>query len=265
MDRIEQLMKDAKPPVTAPGSSEDSRSVVSSTDPNVLTLARQPSARRPGAQELPAPHRRRPGRVAAAAVLAAAAVVGAVIVGGNLLPQPAPGPAHSGAPTPVPSLGTASAAPTTPPPTTASASASSSAAPGAAPLTTGGAACIPANIDQLRNDQQRPILPIPPAEQAYYTVLGCADGWLAYTISDEGARALQLDGGNAWFRLAKLQNGRFLWDVRQPWATVLNWEFQALNNQGLTPQQAMDKEFAQKGIPASLRPQLVGDGPAAGQ
>ena len=45
---------------------------------------------------------------------------------------------------------------------------------------------------------------------------------------------------------------------------VFNWEFQATNNQGLTPQQAMDKEFAEKGIPVELRPQLVGDGPAAG-
>ena len=50
----------------------------------------------------------------------------------------------------------------------------------------------------------------------------------------------------------------------QEWSSVYNWEFQATNNQGLTPQQAMDKEFAQKGIPVELRPQLVGDGPAAG-
>ena len=131
-------------------------------------------------------------------------------------------------------------------------------------MSTGGVACTLANIDQQRNDQQRAITPIPPAEQGYYTVLGCADGWLAYSISDDGVRALQLDGGNAWFRIAKLQNGRFLWDVRQEWASVFNWEFQATNNQGLTPQQAMDKEFATKGIPVELRPQLVGDGPAAG-
>ena len=110
-----------------------------------------------------------------------------------------------------------------------------------------------------------PIIPIAPAEQGYYTVLGCAGGWLTpYSISGDGIRALQLDGGNAWFKIAKLQNGRFLCDVRQEWSSVYNWEFQATNNQGLTPQQAMDKEFADKGIPVELRPQLVGDGPAAG-
>lgn len=63
-------------------------------------------------------------------------------------------------------------------------------------------------------------------------------------------RALQLDGGNAWYLMVKLQNGPFLSDYRQEWASVFTWEFQALNNQGLTPQQAMDKEFAEKGIPA---------------
>lgn len=89
-----------------------------------------------------------------------------------------------------------------------------------------------------------------------------APSHLAYSISDDGVRALQLDGGNAWFRIAKLQNGRFLWDVRQEWASVFNWEFQATNNQGLTPQQVMDKEFAEKGIPVELRPQLVGEGPS---
>jgi hypothetical protein len=120
-----------------------------------------------------------------------------------------------------------------------------------------------ANVDQQFNDQVRAIKAVPAAERHYYTVLGCADGWLAYSISDEGIRALQLDGGNAWYKIAKLQNGRFLCDVRQEWAHVFNWEFQATNNQGLTAQQAMDKEFAAKGIPVKLRPQLVGDGPAA--
>jgi hypothetical protein len=118
------------------------------------------------------------------------------------------------------------------------------------------------------NTPTRAIEPIPEAEQQYYTVLGCADGWLAYSISDDGARALQLDGGNAWYQIARLQNGRFLFDVQAPWSTVFNWKFQALNNdvsqngQRLTAQEAMDQEFAQKGIPVELRPQLVGEGPA---
>ena len=51
---------------------------------------------------------------------------------------------------------------------------------------------------------------------------------------------------------------------------MFNWKFQALNNdvsqngQHLTPQEAMDKEFAEKGIPVELRPRLVGEGPPAG-
>lgn len=189
----------------------------------------------------------------------------AVVVGGKLMPRSAPGPAQTGAPTPAVSATTTPAYPS-PSPGAPDAPTPAASQPGtlAAALSTGGAACTPANIDQLRNDQQRPILPISPAEQAYYTLLGCADGWLAYSISHEGVKALQLEGGSAWFRIAKLQNGRFLWDIRQEWSVVFNWEFQALDNQGLTPQQAMDKEFAQEDIPIKLRPQLVGEGPAGG-
>ena len=252
MDRIEQLMRDAKPRVGAPGAvpgSQQARSIVYSDDPNVVSLAGRTPARRSGA--------RTGVRTAAATVLAAAAVVAAVVVGGSLMPQPAPGPAQTGTPAPAvsatssPNSPTPSAAVPTPTPTQAA-------------LSTGGVACTLDNVDQQRSDQVRAIIPIAPAEQGYYTVLGCAGGWLAYSISDDGIRALQLDGGNAWFKIAKLQNGRFLCDVRQPWSNVLNWEFQATNNEGLTPQQAMDKQFAQKGIPVELRPQLVGDGPAAG-
>ena len=283
MDRIEQLMKAAKPqverPAAAPGS-DAIHSLVHSTDPHVVPLAlhAQPLHAQPlhaptrHARARHAPARRTAARAAAATVLVAAAVVGAVVVGGNLVSQPLPGPAQSGLPTPAVSAGTPPST-TTAPPASAPASAPASPPPAVPPtapattaaLATGGVACIPANIDQLRIiDQLRSIEPIPPAQQAYYTVLGCADGWLAYSISDEGVKALQLDGGNAWFRIARLQNGRFLWDGRQEWAVVFNWEFQAMNNQGLTARQAMDQEFARKGIPVGLRPQLVGDGPAAG-
>ncbi|QDW29416.1 hypothetical protein FFF93_006290 [Arthrobacter sp. KBS0702] len=251
MDRIEQLMRDAKPRVGAPGAvpgSPPAGSMVYSTDPNVVSLAGRTRTRRTGL------------RTAAATVLAAAAVVAAVVVGGNLMPQPAPGPAQTGTPAPAVS---ASSTPASPSPSGAAPTASPTKSSPAA-LSTGGVACTLSNVDQQRSDQQRAIIPIAPAEEGYYTVLGCAGGWLAYSISDDGVRALQLDGGNAWFKIAKLQNGRFLCDVRQQWSSVFNWEFQASNNQGLTPQQAMDKEFAQKGIPVELRPQLVGDGPAAG-
>lgn len=252
MDRIEQLMKDAKPqvgvPDAAPGSGS-ARSLVFSMDPNVVPMAGRTPARRTGV------------RTAAATLVAAAAVVGAVIVGGNLMPEPAPGPAWTGSPAPAGSTSPSPNAPSAPVVPTASPNPAGTA--GAA-LSTGGVECTMANVGQQRNDQVRAIKMIPAGEQAYYTVLGCADGWLAYSISDEGVRALQLDGGNAWYLIAKLQDGRFLSDFRQEWTSVFTWEFQALNNQGLTAQQAMDQEFSKKGIPVELRPELVGDGPGAG-
>ena len=249
MDRIEQLMKDARPRVAEPrtaAAATIARSAVFSDDPNVIPLSAQGSARRTWAR-------------AAVAALSAAAVVGAVVVGGGMgAPQPEPAPAGSTQATPAPSTTTvAPPEPSTGPSATAP-----------AVLTTGGIPCTAANIDQPTNTPGRGIEPIAETEQGYYTVLGCADGWLAYSISDDGARALQLDGGNAWYRIAKLENGRFVFDVQAPWSTVFSWEFQALNNdvsqngQRVTAQEAMDQEFAQKGIPVELRPKLVGEGPA---
>jgi hypothetical protein len=174
-------------------------------------------------------------------------------------PQPEPAPAGTTEATPAPSGTITEPAP---------APSDSPAATTPAVLTTGGVPCTVANIDQLVNTPARAIEPIAEAQQHYYAVLGCADGWLAYEISDDGARDLQLDGGNAWYRIAKLQNGRFLFDVQAPWSTVFTWKFQALNNdvsqkgQRVTAQEAMDQEFAQKGIPVELRPRLVGEGPA---
>lgn len=249
MDRIEELMKDAKPRVGVPGAApgnDSVRSLVSSSDPDVVHLAHR------------VPARRNRLRAVAGTLVAAAAVIAAVVVGGNLMQPQAPSPAQSGIPTTAPATPSPSAPASRPPapPTTAPATS----APAA--LTTGGVACTMANVDQQRSDQQRAIIPVPANERRYYTVLGCADGWLAYSTSDEGAKAMHLDGGNAWFNIGKLQNGRFLVDYQQIWSSVFNWEFQATNNQGLTPQQAMDKQFAAIGIPVQLRSRLVGDGPA---
>lgn len=256
MDRIEQLMKGAKPRVGAPAiapGSEAARSAVLSTDPNVVQLAGR------------TPARRNTVRAAAATLVAAAAaaVVAAVVVGGNLTSQPAPGPAQTGVPT-----ASTSVSPSPSPSASASNTPTPSPTPtptrtAAATLTTGGVPCTMVNVDQQRNDQQRAIIPVPANERRYYTVLGCADGWLAYSTSEEGAKAMKLDGGNVWFHLAKLRNGRFLCDYQQVWSSVFDWNFQATNNQGLTAQQAMDKEFAEKGIPVKLRPKLVGEGPAS--
>ncbi|WP_024367444.1 hypothetical protein [Arthrobacter sp. TB 26] len=131
MDRIEQLMKDAKPhvgvPDAAPGS-DSARSMVFSTDPNVVPRAGRAPGRRIGV------------RTVAASVVAAAAVVGAVLVGGNLMLQPAPGPAQTG--TPAPSASPAPSAPDAPTP------AASQAGTSAGALSTGGVECTLANVDQ---------------------------------------------------------------------------------------------------------------------
>ncbi|QOT18572.1 hypothetical protein [Paenarthrobacter sp. YJN-5] len=138
-----------------------------------------------------------------------------------------------------------------------------------ADLSIGAAAgeCIPANIDIQRDDTVRAIEPIPAGERHYYTVLGCAEGWLAYSISDAGVKAIGLDGGNAWYNIATLQsNGRYLTDFGQPWTSIYNWEFlgyDVQNGKYTTVQEGMDHEFATAGIPVRLRTQLVGPGPAA--
>jgi hypothetical protein len=251
MDRIKQLMKDAKPHVAEPRTAQAAaRSAVFSDDPNVVRLSGHRSPRRAAVR-------------AAVVTLAAAAVVGAVVVaGGMVAPQPVPAPAGTTEATPSRS-GTTEAVPSP----SASPSSASPTAPAPAVLSTGGVPCTAANIDQLFQTQAPARKPIPAAEQHYYSVLGCADDWLVYEISDDGVRALQLDGGNAWYHVARLQDGRFLFDVQAPWATVFNWKFQALNNdvsqngRRVTAQEAMDQEFALKGIPVELRPRLVGDGP----
>ncbi|MFK0040423.1 hypothetical protein ACIQTW_11320 [Paenarthrobacter sp. NPDC090517] len=279
-------MKNAKPSVPEPGTAPGvlpGRSHVFSDDPNVVSLADRKS--------------RRTGWAATAGVvLAAATVVGAVVVAGNLVPQSAPAPATtdtptvSATPTPTPTASptvtpsaTASPKPTstptetpvwsaeptpttviTPPPTPTTAPQS------VAPAGPAAGACTPANIDIQRHDTVRAIKPIPAEQQQYYTVLGCAEGWLAYSISDEGIKVIGLDGGNAWYNIARLQdNGRYLTDFAQPWASVSNWDSHSNSvqnnptNKFTTPQEAMDAEFANYGIPVRLRTQLVGPGPAA--
>jgi len=161
---------------------------------------------------------------------------------------------------------TSSVTATSPAPETAIPSATPPAAPPST-VPTGPAAveCTPANIDIQRQDTVRAIKPIPANEQQYYTVLGCAEGWLAYAISDEGVKAIGLDGGNAWYNVATLQdNGRYLTDFGQLWTSVYNWEFQTFavqNGKYATAQEAMDHDFATKGIPVRLRETLVGPGP----
>ena len=114
--------------------------------------------------------------------------------------------------------------------------------------------CTPANIDIQRHDTVRAIKPIPSNEQHYYTILGRAEGWLAYSISDEGIKAIGLDGGNAWYNIATLQStGRYLTDFAQVWASVYNWHFQAIeaqNGRYATAQEAMDHWLPRPAYPS---------------
>ena len=222
MDRIEQLMKDAKPRVGAPGAAPGSgsaRSIVFSTDPNVVPLAGRTPARRNAV------------RAAAATVLAAAAVVGAVVVGGQSDAATSARAGPDGHPDADCLRQPIAASP--PPSTAAPTRFSRQSRYRSAALSTGRASRAPwPTLTSSATTSSGRSSRLPAAEQGYYTVLGCADGWLAYSISDDGVRALQLDGGNAWFKIAKLQNGRFLCDVRQEWASVFNWEFQAHEQPG---------------------------------
>ncbi|BCW38658.1 hypothetical protein StoSoilB3_01930 [Arthrobacter sp. StoSoilB3] len=165
-------------------------------------------------------------------------------------------PAAAPVPTAAPPIATAPQA-TAPP----------AAPPATSPAGPAAGACTPDNIDIRRNDQVQAIKPIPANEQQYYTVLGCAEGWLAYSISDEGIRAIGLDGGNVYFNFATLQsNGRYLTDFTQLWTSVHNWDFLAYdvqNGKYATVQEGMDAQFATYGIPVRLRTQLVGPGPTA--
>ncbi|MGG5173016.1 hypothetical protein ACQR35_12715 [Pseudarthrobacter sp. J1738] len=274
MDRIEELMKAARPNVadpklpaagTVPGAQaplggavvpdevgSKSRFGTESPDAAPEHLG-EVSTGSVDELELARARRKRGTLRAIAAVVAVAAAAAAVVIGLNLAPlQPKPSPAtnpNSASPSP-----TASSSPST----------------SAAALTTGGVACTVENIDERMNTQNPQNTPIAPANQGYYKVLGCADGWLAYEISDAGVRAMKLDGGNAWYMIAKVSNGRFLHDSAADWSTVLNWEFQAMNNsvgadgKQLTAQEAMDAEFTAKGIPVQIRQSLVGKGPGAG-
>lgn len=98
MDRIEQLMKNAKPHVPEPGANASAmtdRSNVFSADPNLVHLAHHKP-------------KRTAVRATAGGLLAAACVLGAVVLAGNLAPQSAPAPAATSIPsasaTPTPSI-----------------------------------------------------------------------------------------------------------------------------------------------------------------
>ena len=60
------------------------------------------------------------------------------------------------------------------------------------------------------------------------------------------------------FWIAKLVNGTYVFDNTDPSSSIPSWREANLNNDGLTAEQSMDKEFVGKGIPVGLRQALVG-------
>ena len=60
------------------------------------------------------------------------------------------------------------------------------------------------------------------------------------------------------FWIAKLVNGTYVFDNTDPSSIISSWREANLNNDGLTAEQSMDKEFVDKGIPVGLRKALVG-------
>jgi hypothetical protein len=247
MDRIEQLMRNAKPDVAEPprpaltdpqavfGRADAGAHAATILSEEVRTFS-DDYTDQPVDQplDLSRGSKRRLGLRVAVAGLAAAAVVVAGNLG-SLVPAPAP-PAVSS---------TATGQPTdaTPSPSTS---------PGFP--TTGSAECSSSNIFTV-NSGAPGELPAPQSK-----VIGCAGGWMGYSRLEPG-----WDGG---FYFAKLQNGRFVTDLSAKWSTVMSWNCRGVSfDVGMcgvvVTNQEMDERFAAAGIPVELRPQLVGDQPTA--
>ncbi|WP_202615886.1 hypothetical protein [Arthrobacter sp. H-02-3] len=186
-------------------------------------------------------HRR--ARLAGVLTLAAAAVTAGVLVATNLgALTTAPAPAST-------------VTPTVPASPTVSASASASATPTPTPTATA-AASLPAAAgpvactkDSVAGVQSWFADQLPTAR-----VAACAGDWMALSVQASGGQA---DAGS-WFWMARLADRKYVFDAAQPWANVPGWEQAAANNDGLTAEQSMDREFADKGIPVDLRKALVG-------
>lgn len=247
MDRIEQLMRDAKPVVaepprpaltdpqavfgragTAPMLSEEVRTF---SDDYTDQPVDQPL-------DLSRGSKRQLGLRVAVAGLAAAAAAAAVVVAGNLgslVPAPAP-PAVSSTATDQPTDATSTPTP-------------SSSFP-----TTGSAECSSSNISTINSGAPGEL------SAAQSEVIGCAGGWMGYSRLEPG-----WDGD---YYFAKLQNGRFVTDLSAKWSSVMSWNCRGVSfDVGMcgvvVTNQEMDERFAAAGIPVELRPRLVGDQPTA--
>lgn len=199
---------------------------------------------------------------------AAAAVAGAVVVGGSLGTE-APPPAATTDPTP-----TVQPTPTAEPSQEATVDPSPApeptvdptGEPGAEPtgVPTGPPAdegCRVEDVDRV-TDQGSDFMGMTPfaADPGHYNVVGCTADWMAMEVTDEGFEANPQDGGNTWFYIAHRVDGQWLVELANH-STIVNWDFLPVP-EGSTPQEAMDQQFIQVGLPVELRPELVGEGPA---
>ncbi|WP_223985576.1 hypothetical protein [Arthrobacter sp. NicSoilB8] len=190
-------------------------------------------------------HRR--ARLAGVLTLAAAAVTAGILVATNLGSlTTAPEPAST-----VAGLGTASstATPTptpTPTPTaTPTPSTSASSTPKAA---VGHGECTKENLTSNWEMFQkvRPVIEL----------VGCSAGWMGMVAAAANDAPEPSPGDSFW--IASLVNGTYVFDNTDPSSSISSWRQANLNNDGLTAERSMDKEFADKGIPVGLREALVG-------
>ncbi|GAA2176650.1 hypothetical protein GCM10009784_23980 [Arthrobacter parietis] len=211
---------------------------------------------------VPLRRRRRTAMILAGAA-AAAVVAGAVVVGGSLgaespLPAGTTNPAPSVEPTqqrtadPSPS-----AEPTAEP--TAEPSVEPSGVPTGPPADEG---CRVQDVDRVM-EQGSDFMSLTPfaADPSHYAVVGCTDDWMAMELTDAGFEANPQDGGNAWYYVARRVDGQWLVETAS-YSALTKWEFLPVV-EGRTPQEVMDQQFIDTGIPVELRPELVGDGPSA--
>lgn len=195
----------------------------------------------------------RRARLAGVLTLAAAAVTAGVLVATNLgaLTAP-PEPAST-----VSGLGTASATatPTAPPAPTSSATPPADPTPLAAATApaaaAGPVACVKENAEAVQTWLT--------ADLPSMQVSGCAGEWMALsTMAASGHTEVA-----SFFRMARLRDRKYVIDADQTWAQVPGWDSAAANDERLTAEQYMDRQFTANGIPVELRRTLVG-APVAG-
>lgn len=208
------------------------------------------------------PLKRRRRTVALLAGAAAAAVVAGAVVVGNSLGADEPLPAATTDPTPTlepTQEPTADPSPTPEP--TVEPSVEPSAVPTGPPADEG---CRVQDVDRVMEQGSDFMSLTPFADNPdHYAVVGCTDEWMAMEVTDAGFEANPQDGGNTWYYIARRIDGQWLVETAG-YSSIVKWEFLPVV-EGSTPQEMMDQQFIDVGIPVELRPELVGDGPSTSE